>query len=143
MKSRLFLFMLVVISAGLSFPVFSGNARGESYVKFSESADDDVSYYDESNVKRISGTVKVWTKDIWGQKMRSLKRKGVPIKGYENLSYSISLVELNCKDMTYRVLSYTDYDKEGTVLYISHPQSHWNRVLPGSMCEDLKNHVCR
>lgn len=94
--------------------------------------------------------VTVWTKRVtkgengknW--QIQENKRLGLSIKGYENYEYTVFLKEIKCSDKISRLLSETDYTKDGNLLAKSEsPYSEWKPIVPGSDDEALHKAVCR
>jgi hypothetical protein len=66
-----------------------------------------------------------------------------PDIGFENLSYTKRLKEIDCKEERIRRLSSIDYDVDGKVLHTSDKPSDWTYIVPDSHADELKHHVCK
>jgi hypothetical protein len=64
-------------------------------------------------------------------------------KGYEKLSYTIRLQEIDCKNEKTRLLSVTYYFQGGEVLKTLKQESAWRLITPGSIDERLYQRVCQ
>jgi hypothetical protein len=101
-------------------------------------------YYDAKEITPASQNIlKVSTK--WAYTEKGIKNaKEVFGKNYENLSYSIKSYEINCKDKTSRILSITDYNKDGSIISSdSKTNPEWSHIIPESFLESLYKMVCR
>jgi len=101
-------------------------------------------YYDTEEITHpTKDIVKVLTKWVYTEK--GIKNaKEIFGENYKNLSYSIKSYEINCKDKTSRILSITDYNKDGTVISSdSKTNAEWSRVSPESALESLYKMVCK
>jgi hypothetical protein len=95
--------------------------------------------YDWQVVKEI---VKVVTKENFTSKgvMRTVKEFG---KKYEKLSIRESLMEINCVDKMYRVLSSSFYAQGGEVIFSSSSPENWQAIVPKSAGDELYKAVCK
>ena len=101
-------------------------------------------YYDTEEITHpTKDIVKVLTK--WDYTEKGIKNaKEIFGEKYENLSYSIKSYEINCKDKTSRILSITDYNKDGTVISSdSKTNPEWSRISPETVLESLSKMVCK
>ncbi len=101
-------------------------------------------YYDTEEITHPSkDIVKVLTKWVYTEK--GIKNAQEMFgKNYKNLSYSTKSYEINCKDKTSRILSITDYNKDGTVISSDiKTNAEWSRVSPESALESLYKMVCK
>jgi hypothetical protein len=101
-------------------------------------------YYDSAEITHPSkDIIKVSTK--WTYTEKGIKNaKEVFGKNYENLGYSIKSYEINCKDKTSRILSTTDYNRDGTVIPSdSKPNAEWSRISNESVLGSLSEMVCK
>jgi len=67
-------------------------------------------------------------------------------KYYADLSYSLELFEINCTDKKERILSITEYSKEGKILYANSVQDRlpaWKIIPRESVDESLYKTVCK
>jgi hypothetical protein len=101
-------------------------------------------YYDTEEITHPSkDIVKVLTKWVYTEKgIRNAKE--IFGEKYENLSYSIKSYEIKCTDRTSRILSITDYNKDGTVISSdSKTNPEWSHISPESVLETLYKMVCK
>ncbi len=61
---------------------------------------------------------------------------------YENLSYSINVLEFNCEAKLTRFLSMTYYSKNGDVLDLESAPDQWESIRSNSMFDALHKKVC-
>jgi hypothetical protein len=134
---------LIIVILAINVSLFSSNVFGENLVKYAESKDGNRHYYDEKRVKRLSGKVKVWTVIRWGDEFKSEVREKFPDIGLEDLSFTKSLKEINCKEEKIRTLNSAAYAEDGTVLHTSDKPSDWTYIIPDSHADKLKRHVCK
>lgn len=100
-------------------------------------------YYDENVTRPSKSMVRVHEKKVFTEKGVSavVERLG---KGFEKLSYSISLYELDCANKKERILSAVTYSDDGNVLSsesVSEPQ--WHSIIPDSFGEIFYGTVCK
>jgi hypothetical protein len=108
-----------------------------------------ICFYDLKSVSRLSRDVlrisdyQYYTKEGKDLMIRELGGK------YENLSHSITLWEINCREKKFRFLSLTHYSKENNpiyswkLLYSSDSPNEWSSFTPGSLGERLYQAVCK
>jgi hypothetical protein len=133
----------MIMIVGITLSVFSNNVFGESLVKYFTDEDGTEYSYDKDSVKRQSGKVKVWTTVILGVESRSEIQKNVSIKAFENLSFTRTLDEINCKEGRTRVVTIIYYDVKRKVLYTITEQTDWRSIVPDSINDLLKSSVCK
>jgi hypothetical protein len=105
-----------------------------------------VFYYDKDSLKYISGKVKLWEKIYWGGEELSKRIEllgKMSVEGNQKLSYSKYLLEINCKEKTFRYIVYIDYDEKGGVLYLDKPSEEDLNIVPNTVIDVLKKRVCR
>jgi len=133
---------------GMIVSVYSNNVWGENLVKYFETNDGTVSYYDKDSVKQTSKIVKVWFTIVYGDsdKKDTIEnlRNGSP-QGFEKLSYSKSLSEIDCKEEIRRTITFTYYDSDGRPMFTLpyDISGDWQYIVPESMSDKLKRSVCR
>ncbi len=106
--------------------IFSANVWGADWKEFGE-ATTGVFLYDASSLNSPSqGLVKVWINN--------------------RAKNETNLVELNCKDKKYQVLSVVEWDEAYRMKnredYSDDPASEWQNISPGSVAEALSKVVC-
>lgn len=109
-------------------------------------------FYDPDTITKLpSGTAKIWIKGIYsadGKKERIQERVKIKlsVENYEKLSYVLELQEINCVKKEYRVVAYTDYSSDGSILnkLIVEQQASagWEPIPPDSMGEIIDKIVC-
>jgi hypothetical protein len=133
----------MIIIVGITLSVFSNNVFGESLIKYFTDEDGTEYSYDKDSIKRQSGKVKVWTTVILGTESRSEIQKNVSIKGFENLSFTRTQDEINCKEGRTRMVTIIYYDVKRKVLYTITKQTDWRSIVPDSINDLLKSSVCK
>jgi hypothetical protein len=99
-------------------------------------------YYDAHNLTRPSKKiVRVWERTNYTQKGVG-DWVGKFGEKYANLSYSISLEEINCAEKTQRFLSEHFYDRNRKLILSDSSQTEWLLIVPGSIAEGLYLKIC-
>ncbi len=98
-------------------------------------------FYDTENMTRLSSnTVGVWLKIVYSEKVKEQE-------GFDNLSQTVGLWELNCADKMVRLLSTSHYSKEEEMLHPSSPRilltPDWEFIAPGTPLEALYIKLCK
>ena len=135
---------LGIILIGLAIFTYA-EVWGEDW-KYFNSNEDFLCYYDAQSITRPSqNIVSVRTRKNYTEKsvLDWVREFG---KEYENLSYGIDIVEINCSEKTCRIQSMTYYDSKGKVIEsysISNPSFGWDFIPPKSIIEVLYKAVCK
>jgi hypothetical protein len=145
MKSLSVKFGIIVLFIGLGiFAYAEGWGAGWKLYAFNV---EKTCFYDAESVTIPSKSaewdiVKVHTKENFTNKgvMKAVKEFG---KKYENLSYRESLMEINCGDKMYRVLSSSSCAQGGEVIYSSSSPEDWQPIVLKSEREELYKAVCK
>lgn len=128
--------------------------RGDHYVTpvigsnvwkvFHMDTNDNVFSYNTVSIKRQTKyVVQVFEKIVYSEKGREKLTHNVTKKGYDKLSHSLHLVEVDCKNGMSRFLSITDYDKNDLVLNSdSFDKPEWNHIISDTMMDTLRKKVC-
>jgi hypothetical protein len=102
------------------------------------------------NIKHMrKNIVQVWNKIVYSDEGReryiqNMRDNGMSIEGYENLSETQRLIEIDCKKGMSNILSIIDYDKNGKILISdSYNNKEWNDIRIGSMMDTLRKKVCK
>ena len=105
---------------------------------------DNVFSYNTVSIKRqTKNVVQVWEKIVYSEKGREKHNQEITKKGYDKLSHSLDLVEIDCKKEMSRFLSITDYDKDGLVLNsLSFDKPEWDHIIPDTTMDTLRKKVC-
>ena len=101
-------------------------------------------FYDSKSITRPSrNIVRVWRYISFTEKYKKscVEKFG---KTIENMSYSIDLAEINCKDKVMSLVSTTLYSKEGKVVGVEgHSKSPLFPIVPTSIDDLLYKEVCK
>jgi len=117
-------------------------AWGEDWVYF-ESAQDGDTFYDGKGITHQSGNIVkvkvkvVFTKEGVEKKIRTGGKK------YKSLSYSLSFIEISCKNKTGRISTVHDYSQDGKTIYVSNLTSNWMPIHTGRIVDKLHQIVCK
>ena len=100
-------------------------------------------FYDPQGVSRLSQEiVQVWMKKIYGEKKVKEFIKGIGPE-FKELSYDLSLIEVNCSEKKFRLLAFSYYNQDGSLISsITSDSSSWNFIAPDSILEALFDIVC-
>jgi hypothetical protein len=135
---------LGVILMGLGIFGCAGMQAADWKLFAETQADIGIIYYDAANITHPS-------KDIVRTLLRLVYSKdGVALqvkeqgKRYEDLSYTLILLEVNCAAKKNRVLQSTSYSRDGNVISSNQSQqAEWSFISPGSTGEILYRTVCK
>ena len=106
-------------------------------------------YYDKNSIKKINKNIsQVWTVTIYNEEGKAdafsiLKRQEKAPESPEILNQEMILLEFDCVNQKYRIVSMDIYDKKGNIL-LSVPEINdkWHDIIPKSINEKLKDIVC-
>jgi hypothetical protein len=141
--SYLFLPLLMILLLGT--PVI-GSA---DWVEYGRSANGNVySYHTGTMKQKTKDIVQVWVKLVFSAEGRQeyfnrLKNMGESTEGYDKLSHSLSLVEIDWKKARLRILYGSEYDEGDRELFRGSRDAPWKDILPSSTEEILREKVCR
>lgn len=148
MLSRKYFFMLMTV--GFFLLVFVTDVIGENLVEFFNDTNGDLFYYDKDSIISSSTKLKVdvWIVCFYGEKHRDklikiFKLQSPSNKNYDDLLFGKGMLEINCLKEKSHFLTYTDYDKDGNVLYINNYSTEWEDITNGSIWDVIKNIVCK
>jgi len=99
-------------------------------------------YYDKEDItSSSSGTVSVWTKQVYSKEgiAEMVSKFGTR---YESLDHSINFLEFDCVGKIVLPLSIVYFSKNGGVLDTQEPGREWDFFLKGSMFDALYEKVC-
>ena len=69
---------------------------------------------------------------------------GLPIKGYENYSYTMALGKIDCSLEKTSAETVADYNNEGNVLHSFTPSTeYWEAIVPESVAYLLYEQICK
>lgn len=139
MKRTLYLLTGIIIIA-LSFT----HANGEDWRFYAQY--NDFFYYDKESIKHpyedSQHILGVWQKVIYDKEslMRIAEHLG---DKYNDLSESISLIEINCYTKQAQTKSTTRYDSKGKIIETSNViRPDWKKIPDLSPFEKLYQHIC-
>ena len=129
------LFLLVGCVGSSSHLVNSGN---------------DVSYNTE-NIQNNGGKyiVQVWEKEVYSDKGRKeliqkMRDNEMSTERYDKLKETMTLYEIDCKKKRRNILSVTDYDTGGKILFShSYDKQEWVYIVPDSKFDSFRKEVCK
>ena len=108
----------------------------DDWVEYGRSYDDNVYFYNSVRIKPTTkDIVQVLTKKVYsdvGKQEYIEERRKVDFttEGYEKLSHTLDLYEIDCKKKMDNLLSITHYDTEDKVLYShSYDKPDWNYIF--------------
>jgi len=162
MKRTLFLSILIVFftTSFMSFVGYSENkTKNQSSVSEKSSSDwieygtnknGDVYLYNKGNIEKNKEkyTVQVWTKIVYSNKGRekyiqNMIKDGLSTKGWDKLSYTMSLFEIDCKKKWNKPLFIIEYDTDNSVLWSdNYDDSKWEYIVPDTKDDTLQKKVC-
>lgn len=134
---------------GLIILLLSAHQAGAADWMFYGKSNTGNGYYDQGSIKKVRlNIVSVSTKTLYTDvgKLKNyavLKdKKKAPVNPYV-LSHELVQFEIDCHAKI-RIASRRICDKRGSIIASEEPlDSAWNRIVPGSNFETLKNAVCR
>ena len=143
-KLGVILLIIFFFVVGCQTPVKKDEYSKGADWKYFASTESFFVYYDTQTITRLSkNIVRVWVR-------YSYTKKGVLYhmwnfgEKYENLSYSICLMEIDCVEKMYRTLLKTEYDNKGIAISSSTNFPLERQIIPPeSVFELLYNAVCK
>lgn len=79
---------------------------------------------------------------IYGEKRVKEYIKGIGPE-FKELSYDLSSMEFNCSEKKFRLLTFSYYNQNGSLISsFTSDSSSWNFIFPDSILEALFNIVC-
>ena len=148
MTKRIYLIMLLV--AAVSYA--SGNctvAEGVEWKSYGSSSVNDYEYDMQSVTYHAEDVVRVWSKDSVKNEegrlllLREREKLGLDTKGYDQYSYTLYFVEMQCSTKESTLIALHDYNKNGIVLFSEEYQHmNWRNIVPGSQADQLYRIVC-
>jgi hypothetical protein len=119
--------------------------RAPDWRLFAETqADIGIIYYDAANITHPSKhIVRTWVRLVYSKEGVALQVKQLG-KRYEDLSYALILMEVDCAAKKQRVLQSASYSRAGSVISSNQSQkAEWSFINPGSIGEILYKTVCK
>ena len=110
----------------------------------------DVSYKTE-NIQNNGGKyiVQVWEKEVYSDKGRKeliqkMRDNEMSTERYDKLKETMTLYEIDCKKKRRNILSVTDYDTDGKILFShSYDKQEWVYIVPDSKFDSFRKEVCK
>ena len=129
--------------------LFANPGWAADWVLFTTSAIGNM-YYDKSSIIRVTdNNIHVWTDNLLNENGKTdafafLKGVNKAPNNPNVLSHVFRLSEVDCVNDRMKDSSTIIYDQTGAVVYSSPKESagEWNKILPNSVAERLKNIVC-
>jgi hypothetical protein len=93
--------------------------------------------------------VQVWEKEVYSDKGREeliqkMRDNEISTERYDKLKETMSLYEIDCKKKRKNILSLTDYDMDGKVLFTySYDKQEWVYIVPDSEFDSFRKEVCK
>jgi hypothetical protein len=111
---------------------------------------DDVSYKME-NIQNNGGQyiVQVWEKEVYSDKGREeliqkMRDNEMSTQRYDKLKETMTLYEIDCKKKRRNILSVTDYDMDGKLIFShSYDKQEWVYIVPDSKFDSFRKEVCK
>ncbi|OPY10731.1 MAG: hypothetical protein A4E70_00524 [Syntrophus sp. PtaU1.Bin005] len=119
------------------------------WVEYGRSDQGDIYLYHPATMKqKTKDIMQVWVKVVFSDKGKKhyaqwLKNKGEPVEGYEKLSHTLSLMEIDAKSPRFRILYGSEYDMDDKELFRGSRDAPWKDILPRSTQERLKNNILK
>jgi hypothetical protein len=107
--------------------------------------------YKMGNIQNNGGKyiVQVWEKEVYSDKGREeliqkMRDNEISTERYDKLKETMSLYEIDCKKKRKNILSLTDYDMDGKVLFTySYDKQEWVYIVPDSEFDSFRKEVCK
>ena len=140
MKSFLVKLGVVLIIGIVTFGC--AGMRGASW-RLYDRDDEYIGYYDARGITHPSkNIVRVWERWEYTDKgvIEKVKELG---KEYENINKTTGLVEINCSEKKWRMLSLNHYSKEGKIIFSASQEGQWDDIVLNSRVGALYKAVCK
>ena len=140
--------VFIFIMMGATLSVFPNNVFGENLIEYSRTKDGTVYYYDLHSVKKSSGKVQVWVTVKYGEddrtriKIITILKENKQCNECEKMSFSMSLIEIYCREDLFNFITSIDYNKDGNVIWTDKTSPENKHIIPGSRIEGLKDIIC-
>ena len=135
-----FLFILLLVTTVI----------GSDWVEYVKSDDGNIYSYNKVRIKHSTkNIVRVWNKMVFSDKgkenynQRKRKIRGWTTNGYDKLSHSLTLEEIDCKERRYQILDSHLYDMNSNEVYDDSLDVGWNYIVPDSPEDTLRKIVCK
>ncbi len=142
---------LIIIIVFLAFSINCKQAFASNWIFFaSDSTYGNQYFYDADSIKHISqNIIEVNYRELYSESGKSsyisiLKSHNISTYGYDLLLYTIVYLKLDLKNNLIMITSFTDYNKNGDILYLdSIDNPTWDYVQEGTigrlLIESIKN----
>jgi len=131
---------LVGILVGLA--IFSYTEGWAVDWKYYGTNEDGSYYYDTESMTRLSKNfMKVWVQSAYTEEgISHWVREGG--KSFQDLDFTLILLELNCAERSIRYLQIVFYSKKGEMFYPI-DNEEWHFIAPNSLIGELHKEVCK
>jgi len=139
---------LIFISVLFVMGIFLTNEKvmGQKWSLVGKSPDNEEMYIDSTSIRKISSTSKrVWIKTISSpeEMIKFRDENKLSTIGYSSYSFTLDYYEIDCVEKSYLILSMSDYNQSGNVLYsVNFPNPEKQFIVPGSLFERVYNTTC-
>ncbi len=140
MKSLLINFKVILGIIGLSLFGYA-EVWGVDWKYYGTNEDGSYFYDTESMTRNPKNLVEVWVQSAYTEKSisRWVREGG---KHFQDLDFTLILLELNCLERSTRYLRIVFYSKNGTIFYPI-ANEEWHFIAPDSMTGTLHREVCK
>ncbi len=109
-------------------------------------------FYLDTKTVKIGGKYDFYDYDVWikstynetgvQKKLEELNKANIPTDGYENISHTMSHIQINYYSRQLRQLGKTDYSTDNKVLYsYNNYASEWDNIVPDSVGEIIADKI--
>lgn len=121
-------------------------ARGKRWDFVSKTKNESY-YYDKTSIRQQPNKNKrVWIRkevDDVNIYLKEVKNIGLPATGYENFSFQVDLLEIDCNGKSSGNVSFVNYDDKGNILNsFNHKAIEMHPIVPYSIGESFYKVVC-
>ena len=111
---------------------------------FGTNNDDSVYSYDGQSLTRGKDTVKVWSRVVPGEKGKAkIVRINPEVSGIENVSYALTLWEIDCSKKMSRTVAIRYYTSKEDVLWSDDfPDTDFEQIPPDTIISSLLEAIC-
>ena len=132
--------LLLLMLSGL-FLWFCPQAWGADWKYFGQTPDASY-YYDAEDMVRQENIVRAWVKAVYSQEGR--RKEAEKVGGdIRNVTDSIALEEINCKDKNHRTEALVVYSMEGKVVISDFRERGLDFILPDSILDGFYKTLCK
>jgi surface-adhesin protein E len=131
------------VFVGIIGLVLAGHTEGwgVDWKYYGTNEDGSYFYETESMTRLPNNLIRVWVQSSYSEKSIShWVREGG--KGFQDLDFSLILLELNCVERSVRYLRIVFYSKKGKV-FQPMENDEWHFIAPDSMTEALHKEICK